>query len=370
MSKHHKKNLAIFTTTTNNVTETFIHNHINRIPHNNTVFYGTPFPYMVNEEKKLNLAEEYLLKYKAKTRHQDWQLLNKKIQLRNNLKKHSIEIVLAEFLTTGAGTYKTCKELGIPMIVTALGYDVSIDSIIKKYENEYRELFKYAKAVIIVSNHMRACLLQLGCDEKKIVYSPAGPSNDFFNITPNFSTNAIFALGRFVEKKAPHLLLLSFRKVLDKMPDAHLYFGGGGNLSNVVNDLINVLNLQNNVTLLGWISQDEQKKHLQCSSVFVQHSKTAENGDSEGTPVAILEASAAGLPIVSTLHAGIPEVVINNVTGFLVEENDIENMAEKIIILLQDKQLAEQMGKKGRNFISKNFTLERHIQIINSVIEN
>lgn len=365
-----KKNLAILTTSNKSITETFIQNHIVHLPQNNTVFYGAPFPYIVNQDVRLGIIDEYLLKLKAKNQKKDWLLLYKENQLRKNLQKHSINLVLAEFLTTGAEVLNICKELEIPMIVTALGYDISTYTVIKKYEKEYRDLFDYAKAIIIVSNHMRKNLLELGCDESKIVYSPAGPDKSFFDITPDYSKNNIVALGRFVEKKAPHLLILSFQKVVEKIPDAHLFFGGDGPLMSVVKDLIKVLNIEKHVTLLGMISQQEQKKYFEKSSIFVQHSKTAENGDSEGTPVTILEASAAGLPIVSTLHAGIPEVVKDGETGFLVSENDIDYMSKKIIDLLENKELAKKMGKKGKSFVKDNFSLEKHINIINSVIES
>ena len=70
----------------------------------------------------------------------------------------------------------------------------------------------------------------------------------------------------------------------------------------------------------------ELVQHLKSSTAFAQHSITAENGDMEGTPVGIVEASYAGLPVISTFHAGIPDVINNRETGLLVEEHDVEEM--------------------------------------------
>ena len=92
------------------------------------------------------------------------------------------------------------------------------------------------------------------------------------------------------------------------------------------------------------------------------------NGDSEGTPVGIIEAMAAGLPVVSTRHAGIPDVVIENETGFLVDEGDINTMAKAIIKLAENRKLLSEFGTNGKVFIEKNFTLENHINILNDII--
>ena len=102
---------------------------------------------------------------------------------------------------------------------------------------------------------------------------------------------------------------------------------------------------------------------------FVQHSITAENGDSEGTPLSVLEAGAAGLPVISTNHAGIPDIVINGKTGFLSEEHDIHEMGDNMLRLLKDKNLARSLGKCGKENISKNFTLKKHIDKLNELIE-
>jgi glycosyltransferase involved in cell wall biosynthesis len=96
----------------------------------------------------------------------------------------------------------------------------------------------------------------------------------------------------------------------------------------------------------------------------------AANGDSEGTPVGIIEAMAAGLPVVSTRHAGIPDVVIENETGFLVDEGDINQMAEHLLSLVKDRNLAKQMGLKGKSRITEYFTLEKHLETINRLIHN
>ncbi len=102
---------------------------------------------------------------------------------------------------------------------------------------------------------------------------------------------------------------------------------------------------------------------------FVQHSMTAISGDSEGTPVGILEAGGAGLPVISTYHAGIPDVVEDGITGYLVNEGDIELMADRMIAVAQDSALAARMGVAAQAKVLSNYTLEKSISRLITIIE-
>jgi len=102
---------------------------------------------------------------------------------------------------------------------------------------------------------------------------------------------------------------------------------------------------------------------------FLQHSIRASDGDSEGTPVAILEAQASGLPVIATRHAGIPDVVIEGRTGFLVDEGDVKRMAEGIARVAEDSPLATALGAAGRSRVLESFTMERSIDRLWGIIE-
>jgi colanic acid/amylovoran biosynthesis glycosyltransferase len=130
------------------------------------------------------------------------------------------------------------------------------------------------------------------------------------------------------------------------------------------------LNIEDAVELKGALDHDDVAALLQQSTVFVQHSLVPASGDTEGTPVAILEASAAGVPVVSTKHAGIADVVIHGKTGFLVDEGDIELMSEYIYKLLNNPELAREMGQNGWEYISATFSMERSISELREILEN
>lgn len=362
--------IAILTPLEFTKAETFIKNHITNLPFEIVVVYGGNFPYKTS--KNTNKATE-------KRKHKISSLLKRflglptqsfqETQLRKVLKTEKVDVVFAEYLHVGAEVVEVCQDLKIPLTAIGLGYEISTYAMLSKYEEKYKKLFAYAKTIFVVSEHMKQNIRKIGCDNAKIIYTPAGPSTDFFNITPTFQTNQLVAVGRFVEKKAPHLTLLAFKEVLVKIPDAVLVMAGDGALLPICKDIANTLGITNAVQFVGKITPKEHQDLLKNSIAFIQHSKIATSGDSEGTPVAILEASAAGLPIVSTLHAGIPNVVLNNTTGFLVTENDVQAMAEKMITLLTDKALAKKMGAAGKAYVSVNFTLEKHIQKLTEHIE-
>jgi len=111
----------------------------------------------------------------------------------------------------------------------------------------------------------------------------------------------------------------------------------------------------------------EQMRHCRC---LLLPSKTALDGDSEGCPVVLQEAQMAGLPVISTLHAGIPEVVIDGTTGFLCHEGDVQAMASAIETLLVNPDQAEAMGLAAQRHARTHFTIDHHINTVKSVLSS
>jgi glycosyltransferase involved in cell wall biosynthesis len=110
----------------------------------------------------------------------------------------------------------------------------------------------------------------------------------------------------------------------------------------------------------------QEMRHARC---FVQHSIVAQSGDAEGMPLAIIEASATGLPVVSTRHAGIPDVVADQETGFLVDEGDVAGMSHYMVRMIRAPELAAQMGKAARERALAYFSKERSLTGLWNIIE-
>jgi glycosyltransferase involved in cell wall biosynthesis len=144
---------------------------------------------------------------------------------------------------------------------------------------------------------------------------------------------------------------------------------GDGELLKVSKSLAKACQLESSILFTGVLSPTRIKDHFLHSMAFVQHSVVAENGDMEGTPVAVLEAQAAGLPVIATWHGGIPDVVIHGKTGLLSAEFDIESMADNMTRILREKGLAKQLGEAGRKRVKENFSMEKHLGILQNEIE-
>ena len=286
----------------------------------------------------------------------------------HSLKKNKIQVVLAQYGTTSFRITKICKKLNIPLITHFHGYDASIKSVIDNCEN-YKTVFEYSSFVIAVSLYMQKQLIALGCPEEKAIYNTYGPNDSFLSVDPKFTNSTFVAVGRFVNKKAPYYTLLAFKKAHNRFPEAKLIMGGTGELFESCSNIVKAFGLEDAVLLPGIINQTQFVGYLSEGLAFVQHSITAQNGDQEGTPVAVLEASAAGLPVISTKHAGIPDIIIEDETGFLVNEHDVDAMAAKMMLLLENKKLAKTLGNNGKERIKNNFTLKRHLDVINLLIE-
>ncbi len=292
------------------------------------------------------------------------------LALMKSFKRNKIDVAFAEYGPTAVEVLPICRKLHLPLIVHFHGFDASHKVTLTNYSKGYSEVFAYASYIIGVSRKMIKDLSALGAPEEKLVYNPCVPDDSFFSVQNDINEKKFFSVGRFVEKKAPHLTLLAFKRVMEFFPDARLFMGGDGPLLNVCKDLAGAWKMENNVVFLGKLSPAEVRRNMSDSLAFVQHSITAPDGDSEGMPVVILEAGAVGLPVISTFHAGIPDIVQDGVTGFLVKEKDVKGMAERMLLLVNDFDLAKKMGGTARKRISENFTMEMHIAKLNELIRN
>ena len=143
---------------------------------------------------------------------------------------------------------------------------------------------------------------------------------------------------------------------------------GDGELMEVCRRMVGALGLGHAVTFPGVLSPLEISILLRQCRGFVQHSVCPESGDSEGTPVSILEASSSGLPVISTRHGGIPEAVIDGTSGFLVPEGDLEGMASAMLNVAEDGALAARMGQRGREHILNHFSIDRSMARLEAVV--
>jgi glycosyltransferase involved in cell wall biosynthesis len=364
------------------ITETFIQAHIERLPTSVSTLYGDFLPIFKGDNEPLlprlqvgiNRTLSKLLNLPPDSLHtsvsQRYPNYYRKTALRRFLKSTNVKAVLAEYGPTGVALRAVCNDLAIPLVVHFHGYDAYRRSTLEEYGTQYRELFQSAAAVLVVSRDMERQLSSLGALQQNLHYNPYGVDPSIFlSGDPRNAPPLFIAVGRFVPKKAPHLTLRAFHKVLERVPQAKLIMIGDGPLLARCQQLSSDLGLGDSAQFLGPRPHTEVAALLRQARAFVQHSIRSSDGDCEGTPVAILEAGAAGLPVVATRHGGIQDVVVEEETGFLANEGDFETMAESMIRLAQEGELAGRLGANARRRICAEFSMDKSIGRLWQIIE-
>ncbi len=170
----------------------------------------------------------------------------------------------------------------------------------------------------------------------------------------------LFAAGRWVEKKGFAVLLRAFAQVRKRLPHLRLCLAGDGPEADAIRSLSKKSGLASADTLImpGWLSQGEIRGWLLRCALAVVPSIVAADGDRDGIPNILLEAMAAGAPVVASRVGGIPEVVTDNVTGLLVEPGDATALAEAICSALSRPAMARSWAMAGRARLERDFIAE------------
>lgn len=287
------------------------------------------------------------------------------------LSASGFDVVLAQYGPTGVAMSPICRAAGVPLVVHFHGYDAYRADVLERWGEAYRETFAQASAVVAVSRDMVEQLTRLGVPSDTVHLCPYGVDVEKFSRARSRRSSApprVIAVGRFVVKKAPHLTILAFRHAAAVHPSAELHMLGDGPLLDACRTLVDAVDLGDRVVFHGAVPHERVRKWMGRADCFVQHSVVAPDGDSEGTPVAILEAAASGLPIVTTRHAGITDVLEDGVSGRLVDEGDIEGMGEALGDVLADADGAAALGRSARRTVrgaySKSDAIRRLYEVL------
>jgi len=364
-------NLAVAYPAEGRYTETFIRAHVEGLPGAKLLLTDGYFPTKANGTSLLSPLARVLHHYREHVPR----TLRRAIEetptrrLAGALKAHRADVALAEYGMVGAAITEACRRTDVPLVVHFHGADAHKQQALREYRDAYARMFAYASAIVAVSSRMCRQLESVGAPAEKIFYVPC--SVDLASFTPSDPASApprFLAVGRFVDKKAPQLTLLAFRELLRHRPDARLVMAADGPLLEACKVMTRALAIDHAVEFPGVLSHAQVATLMQQSRAFVQHSVTTSDGDAEGTPVAVLEAAASGLPVVSTNHAGIPEAVAHGVTGLLVEEGDVDGMARNLLALADDPAMAARMGAAAREHVAARYAHERSIPRLASIV--
>jgi colanic acid/amylovoran/stewartan biosynthesis glycosyltransferase WcaL/AmsK/CpsK len=280
------------------------------------------------------------------------------------------DVLLAEFGTNGvmAQQVRDICGLNIPLVATFLGYDLS-RVLRERGPGFYARLFAAGDLMLPLSNHFQDLLISNGCPPQKIRIHRLGVDTVKFAFRERTrdagAATRFVSVCRLVEKKGIETGLRAFAVLQDRVPAATWDIVGDGPLRSRLEELRAELSLEERVTLHGAMPRERVRRLLDESHILLAPSVTASDGDQEGTPVAIMEAMASGLPVISTLHSGIPELVQDGVTGLLTPERDVGALADALRKLALAPDLWAEMGRRGRAVIQR----EYDVQVLNDGLE-
>jgi len=229
---------------------------------------------------------------------------------------------------------------------------------------------------------MKHDLQLLGCSETKIQLHYFGIEvSRFLNTTRSYDRPGrkciILSVGTFEEKKAQHLVVRALAILQSKyeFDNYEYHLVGSGDYERIIRSEALRLNVLHKIVFHGHVPYYDTRfpEMYTNADIFVLPSITLKNNDKEGIPGAIVEAMANGLPVASTFHAGIPSIIRNEREGLLVQERDIEGLAEALYRLVTDPELRKNLGTNAREKAKKELDLiigTQHLECIYNEILN
>jgi colanic acid/amylovoran biosynthesis glycosyltransferase len=244
------------------------------------------------------------------------------------------------------------------------GYDLST-YLAGRRASIYAPLFRAGALFLPISRFWQERLLTLGCPAERTRVLHMGVDCRDFPFRPRLPAAdgrvRLATVGRLVEKKGVEQAIRAAALLRRQRPELGFAYriAGDGPLRPHLEALVRSLGLQDCVTLLGACTGTEVTALLEDSHLYLQPSVTAGDGDMEGIPVSLMEAMAMGLPVLSTWHSGIPELVEDGAAGYLVPERDLPALAARLAALAADPTRWPAMGRVGRAAVEREFDDDR-----------
>jgi colanic acid/amylovoran biosynthesis glycosyltransferase len=272
-------------------------------------------------------------------------------------------LVHAHFGRGGALALPLARHLKVPLVVSFHGGDATKDKHYRRqllptiYQRRMSALQTEAALFLCVSAFIRDQLLARGFPPEKLLVQCSGVNLDT-PIEPGDPAPAGYVMfaGRFVEKKGTTYLIEAVRRLEAEGRDVRLLLVGAGPLEDALRRSAASLK---NVEFRGWMPNNELRRWMRGALALCVPSVHASDGDAEGLPTVVVEAMAAGTPVIGSHHAGIGEAVEDEHTGFLVPEQDPDALAAALRRLLDNPALRRQLGANARSAATENFDMFR-----------
>jgi len=284
------------------------------------------------------------------------------------VRKHRINTVCVGELVTGSWLGFALRSLlGCKVIIYVHGEEVTTATGGRLHGNQRAKYVRNADKVVAVSGFTcdalthsmgvapaSLALIQNGVDTER--FTPGAPAPGFLESKGLAGKRIVLTVGRLVPRKGIDMAIRAMRRVVLEVPDAHHVVVGDGEYRQALQRLVEQEQLQSVVTLVGKTSDAELLSYLRCCDVFLMPNRTMPDGDTEGFGLVFREANACGKPVVGGRAGGAVEAVVDGETGFLVDGNDVDDIAKAVIKILTNPDLAQTLGQRGLKLALENNT--------------
>ena len=246
-----------------------------------------------------------------------------------------------------------------PSVVSFHGADVMVDLEKPAYRAATTRMLARVRLVLVRSESLRTALVELGCPAGKIRIQRTGiPLQQVPFQARDWPADGRWRLlqaCRLVEKKGLRTSLRTFAQFAASFRQAHFTIAGEGPLLDELREMARELDVADQVTFSGFVSQSQLRELFYASHLFVHPSETGSDGNQEGVPNSMLEAMASGLPVFATTHGGIPEAIEDGTSGVLVPERDAAALAQQLIALTAQPDVLAQLADRGAQAVAAKF---------------
>lgn len=287
---------------------------------------------------------------------------------KTRIQKWGVDVVHAHFAPDGARAVHLARFLRAPLIVTLHGYDVTKREATVP---DYRRLWDTADMFLCVSNFIRDRAIERGFPPHKLRTHYIGVDESWFTPRVNInqdSTKRVLFVGRLVEKKGCGYLIRAMYEVQRALPNVLLTVVGDGPLRSRMEESAKHLGVH--CEFVGDQETCGVRRYLRRADVFCVPSVTAPDGDSEGFGIVFIEAQAAGVPVVSFRHGGIPEAVQDGISGLLASEGNVDELAHNIVHFLANEDLRLAAGEAGRKYVEIRYSLRKRTAELEDIYDH
>jgi colanic acid/amylovoran biosynthesis glycosyltransferase len=242
-------------------------------------------------------------------------------------------------------------------------HGVDMSAYLQSAPRHYRHLFRHGDLFLPISSLWRRALVALGAPEARTAVHRMGIDLNRFPFVARDrragSLLRVLTVGRLVEKKGVDVGLAAVAALAARGVAVHYDIVGDGPLRRQLEAQAATLGLGSRVAFHGWQNQAGVARLMHASDVLLAPSRTDSTGDQEGIPVTLMEAMATGLPVVTTRHSGIPELVEHGVSGWLAEEGEVDGLVDGLVRLANEPELVRRLGHAARCKIAAEYDVER-----------